>query len=165
MLPADNALNVVAEQQVRFATWGTFIFVLQHGSPRVEVHSDASGSGLDVVGSESDMVAVLPTTDKFEVVRLLGTNGNHAHSADQIRAWLRELDRRQPFVLLGASYDFVEGAFLKPVDDPRGLAQSVYTFCPDFWDQGLGLVESAPSPQEGIAAYFTTERYFYFWWD
>jgi hypothetical protein len=58
----------------------------------------------------------------------------------------------------------VEGAFSGPVRDPAALAHNIYTFCPDFWNQGLGLTQHGP-PEEGIAKYFSTEGYFYFWWD
>jgi hypothetical protein len=162
---ATNALQVVAEQQERFIRMGAFLFVLEHGSPPVEVRSDAADGGVVAVGGDPDVVALLPTTDKLEVVRFIGTNANRRHDTGEIVSWLRELDRDQPFVLLGAGLDFVEGAFLEPVHDPQTLAKNVYSVCPDFWDQGVGLAQSAPSPQEGLAAYFKTERYFHFWWD
>ena len=98
------------------------------------------------------------------MVRPIGTNGNRAHDSAHVLAWLRKLDRAEPFVLSGVGYDFVEGAFVAPVRDPVALAHNVYAFCPDFWNQGLGLFNDGP-PEEGIARYFTSARDFFLWRD
>lgn len=158
----DRTLTRVAENQQRFAALGAFLFVVQHGSPAT---SGESGGVMLQTSGRPDLVALLPTTDQFEVVRRVGTNGNSRHTADEVLAWLRALDRAEPYVLLGAGLDFVEGYFVNSVRDPAGLAQNVYAFCPDFWDQGIGLLNTSSSAQDGIADYFRTERYFYFWWD
>ena len=161
-----SALGLVANRQAHFASMGAFIFVVSHGSPSVTVWPDGD-PGREVVEFEGrpQVVALLPTTDKFEVVRLVGTSRNRPHDSGAVSTWVRELDRTQSFALLGAGIDFVEGFFLSPVGDPVALAHNVHAFCPDFWHQGLGLSQPAQSPEAGIASYFEAERYFFFWWD
>ena len=74
----------------------------------------------------------------------VGTNpngANYGHDNAAVIAWLRALHAKQPFALTGAGRDFVEGRFVEPVRDPEALAEIVHAFCPDFFNQGLGLME------------------------
>jgi hypothetical protein len=106
-----------------------------------------------------DQVALLPTRDQFEALTLMGTNGaNYDRSTADIVAWLRDLERDQPFVLTGAGFDFVEGRFTGAVRDPDALARRVYNFCPDVVDQGTGTVAA-------LSAELRRERTLYCWWD
>ena len=147
MFQTDHGLERVSDFHDRLATAGSFLFLLK---PTQE-------HGPDTLG-------LAPTTDKFEVIQMVGTNGNSLHTQAEVLTWLRQLDQTQPFVLVGAGIDFVQGAFVDPVRDPAGMAHKVYSFCPDFWDQGLGLFIKG-DPETEIAKYFESERSFFFWWD
>src|SRR5688500_2449293 len=95
------------------------------------------------IGGAPDEIALVPTRDQFEVIRLVGTNGvNMDLLNDGVIAWLRELERDAPFVLTGIGYDHVEGRFLQPVG-PRAdaIAKRLNGFCPDVVDQGTGSIK------------------------
>jgi len=147
MFHVNNGLDRVLDFHGRLEAKGSYLFLLRP----IEEH------GPDTVG-------LVPTTDKFEVVRIVGTNGNGLHSSEEVLAWLRQLDQVQPFELVGVGADFVQGAFVEPVRDPARMAQSVYSFCPDFWDQGLGLFVKG-DPEAEIERYFASDQTFFFWWD
>ncbi|MBD2446692.1 DUF4253 domain-containing protein [Nostoc sp. FACHB-152] len=84
----------------------------------------------------------MPTTDKYDVVALHQTNGcNYGVGPGYVVQWLRELEATQPFVLTIIAHDTLEGRFLTPIQDPEGLAKSMYEFCPDIVDQGCGSLE------------------------
>src|SRR5262249_43216843 len=114
---------------------------------------------------KADVVGLAPTQDKFDVVRRVQTEtANYDHDNDTVIAWLREIDRDDPFRLVGAGMDFVEGEFEAPIQDRRKLAQRIYSFCPDFVDQGIGLSEKG-EPHALVERYFARHRAFFFWWD
>lgn len=150
MFKTKKGLDHVARLRDRLAARGAFIFIVD--------------SGFD---SEPDVLGLVPATDKFDVINLVGTDGNSAHSHDEVVAWLKDLDRRNPWLLIGASYDFVDGFFVDPVSDPHALATDVLSFCPDFFYQGIGLDPETKgrAPLDVTEEYFKTERRFHFWWD
>jgi hypothetical protein len=167
MLKTQAAPMVVAGEPVP----GAVMFHADHGLERVAACHDrleAAGSFLFLLEPTQehgpDTLGLAPTTDKFEVIQLVGTNANRLHSPAEVLIWLRQLDQTQPFVLVGAGIDFVQGAFVAPVRDPVGMAHNVHSFCPDFWNQGLGLFIKG-EPEAEIAKYFTSQRAFFFWWD
>ncbi|HVR18688.1 MAG TPA: DUF4253 domain-containing protein [Polyangiaceae bacterium] len=144
---ADGLAHVKANQ-ARFLAMGAYLFVADHG-----------------FNLKKDSVALAATTDQFEVIRLAGSDAaNFGHDNAQVIAWLRELDKAEPFVVTGAGTDYVEGYFTGPVRDPHTLADRIYSFCPDFVDQGIGLAEKG-EPHELIVKHFRTTREFFFWWD
>ncbi|HTA94163.1 MAG TPA: DUF4253 domain-containing protein, partial [Polyangiaceae bacterium] len=116
---------------------------------------------------QPDVLGLLPTTDKYDALRILQTNGNSAHTHDEVVAWLKNIDRTDPWLLVGASYDAVDLLFVEPVHDPAALAKNVLSFCPDFYYQGIGLDPSnhGADPIVVIEQNFRTERLVHFWWD
>jgi hypothetical protein len=164
MLLSPDGLTALGGLHDQLEAFGAYLFIVEHGMPPVQFGPGPDGAVPAAREAEPDKLGLFPTTDKFEVVRMVGTNGNRLHSAAELLSWLRDLDRSHPFVLVGAGVDFVEGVFRSPVQDPEALARNVYSFCPDFWDQGIGLTKEGPA-EAGVAKYFTSERYFYFWWD
>jgi hypothetical protein len=109
----------------------------------------------------ADGIIVLPTRDKWTVLRAAAVNGvNYDILTPAIVSWLQRLDRYHPFTVYGAGIDFVEGRFTSP---PRGqealaLARSMYRFDPDIVDQGMGSVRALAHELESTGT-------LYLWWD
>ncbi|TYQ23469.1 ankyrin repeat domain-containing protein [Pseudanabaena sp. UWO310] len=102
---------------------------------------------------------ILPTTDKYEAIAAMGTNGyNYGIGTGYVLKWLRELEEEQPFVITIIRGDLLSGRFLTPIQDPEELAERMYEFCPDLVDQGCGSVEN-------LADSLKTSDNLYFWWD
>jgi hypothetical protein len=124
--------------QSRLLKQGRFLFALDHQRTRV---------------------ALLQTTDKYDAMKAMATNGdNYELSNEQIIAWLRELEATQPFILTGIGFDFLSGEFTTKVKETAKLAKRMYKFCPDIVDQGLESVEA-------LERTLRDGREFYFWWD
>lgn len=125
---------------------------LKHGAFlfRVECHFG--------IGTQPDVVAVLPTTDPYEVIQAVGTDGvNFDVDNAEVIAWLRGMEERNPFTLTGAGQDFLEGYFVTPPENAPALAKRMYEFCPDIVDQGTGTVEALADE--------LAKGKLYFWWD
>ena len=105
-----------------------------------------------------DVVVMLPTTDKYVVLRAAGTDGvNYDIDNDAIVSWLQDMEKTHPFVLTGAGMDFLEGRFVEPPNDTQVLAEKMYKFCPDIVDQGVGDIAA-------LASVLRKGKLF-FWWD
>lgn len=108
---------------------------------------------------KQDQLGLLPTRDWADVLRTFQTNGaNYDLGPGDIVKWLQKLALQQPFVITGASWDWLEGRFTDPVKNPRKLAKQMYEFCPDIVDQGIGSVKN-------LAQALEKDGYFFFWWD
>ena len=143
-VPAVRAEQLVAQAQARFLDRGFYLF-------RAEQHFG--------IRNESDRVALFPRSDPYEIVRLMGTNGwNYDIGPDSIIAWLRALERDEPFILTGMGFDWVEGRFLSEVRDADALARRFYKFCPDIVEQGTETVEV-------LARELRESQRIYCWWD
>jgi hypothetical protein len=149
MFKTSNGLDYISRTHDRLLADGAYLFLVQSGIDR------------------PDLLGLLPTTDKYDVLRMLKTNGNRAHTHDEVIAWLKDIDRTDPWLLVGASYDAVDLFFVEPVHDPSALAKNVLSFCPDFYDQGIGLdpANHGADPIVVIEQHFRTERLVHFWWD
>ncbi len=143
-VPAARAEALVAAAQPTFLEKGFYLF-------RSEQHFGIRG--------RPDRLALFPRRDPYEILRLMGTNGaNYRIGPDSIVAWLRALERDQPFVLTGIDFDWLEGRFTFAIRDPAGLARRFYAFCPDIVDQGTGTVEALVTQLE-------QSQRLYCWWD
>lgn len=111
-------------------------------------------------GSEGpECLAVLPTTDKYEVIAVHQTNGcNYDIGPGHVVEWLRDLEERHPFILTCIAHDTLAGRFLDPIDDAETLAEEMYKFCPDIVDQGCDSVES-------LVESLASSDQLFFWWD
>ena len=121
-VPAARAEQRVAIAQLRFLEKGFYLF-------QAEQHFGIGGHG--------DRVALFPRADRYEILRLMGTNGwNYDIGPDSIVTWLRALERDHPFVLTGMGFDWVEGRFRSAIGDADALAQelgeSQRLYC--WWD-------------------------------
>jgi hypothetical protein len=118
-----------------------------------------ASSGRSLWG-ERTVLRAIPSGDWADALRCVGTNGcNYDQSTDDIIAWLRRLEREQPFVITAVAHDLVEGHFLGPIAKPLALAKRMYRFCPDLVDQGCGTVARLAEELKGDAPTL------YFWWD
>jgi len=104
-----------------------------------KVHTDFLKRGFYVFdtdpGREKCRIAILPTTDKYDAVLAMGTNGvNWGREPRDIVTWLRRLEKDQPFVLTGVSCEHVSGRFTTRVKSPEELAIRIFEFSPDLGD-------------------------------
>ena len=112
----------------------------------------------EFLSEEQCTLLLFPTADKYLAIRSIGTNGNNfGHSTPDVIAWLEEMEEQNPFRLLAAMHDGMEGEFLNEVQNVEELARRMLEFCPDL-----------QSSDESIADFtneLTRERTFGFWWD
>jgi hypothetical protein len=84
----------------------------------------------------------------------MATNGANAGLSPQdVVAWMRDLEREQPYVLTGIGWDFLDGRFTGAVREPEELAERMVAFCSDLEDP------------EAVAARLRESGRFGFWWD
>ncbi|MBL8823006.1 MAG: ankyrin repeat domain-containing protein [Planctomycetia bacterium] len=109
-------------------------------------------------GPITQTLALLPTSDKYEAMFTFHLRANTQEMrCKEMVEWFRNLDREEPFDLIGLRYDTVEIQFKKPVADPDRLAREMVHFC---WD----LAET-PEAELQLAYQLRSERRVYFWWD
>lgn len=109
----------------------------------------------DITSKNGDVVALLPTGDVYQVIEALETNGQD--STEDLIAWLRELEKVQPFLITGIGVDFIDGKFTTQIKDPTDITERINNICP-----GDSL-----TPAEKAAASHRlqmTNRLF-LWWD
>ena len=136
--------RMVAQHQHRLLPAGAYLFVVDDFDERG--------------GNHRYQLALARTGNQFDVLRLAGTDAaNYDHTNSDVVAWLRALHAAEPLRITGAGQDFVEGFFLAPIRDGASLAKQIYSFCPDFVDQGIGLEQHGP-PEQLIQAYFRHNR-------
>ena len=85
----------------------------------------------------------MPTTDRYEVIQVMGTSaGNYEMDTENVIAWLRRLQRIQPFTITGVGHDFLSGKFTSKIKNADLLARKMYKFCPDIVTQGHETVRA-----------------------
>ena len=111
-VPSARAERLVAAAQPRFLEKGFYLLCS-------EQHFGIAG--------RSDRVALFPRSDRYEILRLMGTNGwNYDIGPDSIVAWLRVLERDHPFVLTGMGFDWTVDALAQELGESQRL------YC--WWD-------------------------------
>ncbi|MGH9748892.1 MAG: DUF4253 domain-containing protein [Candidatus Polarisedimenticolia bacterium] len=135
--------------------------------PAVRRLQEAAGPGFRVflserqygIGGAADQVSVLRTTDPFDPLRAVGTNGaNYDIGTDAVIERLKKWDAEFGLDLHGAGFDWVDGTFRRPPADMPGFAREVFEFCPDVVEQGTGTVEA-------LADEMRKSNTLYLWWD
>jgi ankyrin repeat protein len=115
-------------------------------------------TGLEPPGVRASLV-LLPTASQYTALLAQGTNGaNHGHSTRAIISWLVEMEKTNPFVLMGCGFDFLFGRFVSAVRDSEDLAGAMIAFCPD-------LDDGSPDATYRLAREVSEFRWLYFWWD
>lgn len=110
-------------------------------------------------GLRVDRIGILRTTDQYEILRVMHTDGNdydisHQDVIDRLKEW----EETSPFVIIGADNDWVEIEFNVLPRDLKAFAEEVYDFCPDAVDQGPGSVE-------GLIKDIKLTKRLFLWWD
>lgn len=115
--------------------------------------------GRAFLADDDELLAILPTSDQFEVVAAMGTNGvNYGQLMSDVVAGLHKIYEMAPFRISKVAHDTVEAIFDAPPNDPKELAKFLYEFCPDIVDQGVGTVRKLEkSLKDG--------RDLFLWWD
>ena len=111
------------------------------------------------IGDKPDQVSVLRTTDPYEALRVMGTNGwNYDISPEMVAAQMRKWDSAFGLIIEGVGFDWLQASFKKQPADMQTFAKEVYEFCPDAVDQGIETVEA-------LASEMKRTNSLYLWWD
>ena len=106
-----------------------------------------------------DRIAVLKTTDKYDVLRQVATDGiNYGITNDSLLTIIKNFDSKYSLELIGASGDWCEFIIHKEPNDWNKFAEDVYSICPDAVDQGAGSISK-------LAETIKTTKRLYLWWD
>jgi len=136
----DKARELVEQLRTELLAEGIYIFFTR-----------------DLIGRNGAVVALLPTNDVYRVIAAVGTEGpNSGVSNEDLIAWLRKLEKEQPFVVLGLGSDFLEGKFTTPIKDPLALVRRINELCPD---------EVGPETEPQQALQLTRTNRLFLWWD
>jgi hypothetical protein len=111
------------------------------------------------ISGELDVMAILKTTDKYEILSQIKTDGiNYDIDNDSLISLIKVFDAKYSLSLVGASGDWCEFKIEKEPTDWLELANETYAICPDIVDQGTGSVEA-------LAEEMKNTRRLYLWWD
>ena len=111
------------------------------------------------IENEPDVVGILKTTDKYEILRQMQTNGtNWDIDNDSVISIIKSFDEKYSLELIGASGEYCEFIIKNEPKSWFGLAEEVYKVCPDVVDQGSGDIKA-------LAAEMQKTKQLYFWWD
>lgn len=137
-----NAKQLVENNRSLFAQKGYFIFISETN-----------------FGYNPDMVTILKTTDKYDILKFEGTCGiNYDIYVDDVITRLQKWDSTYKLDIFSVGYDFIEAKMLVPPSDMKQFSEEVYEFCPDIVDQGTGTVDA-------LVSEMTQTSTLYLWWD
>lgn len=106
-------------------------------------------------------VGIIKGTDQFNILRVQQTNGdNYDISNEDVISKLMEWNKRYPYTIIGADYDWMEANFevLPTNKEFSAFATELYKFCPDIVDQGSGSIKD-------LIEEMKETRKLYLWWD
>lgn len=111
------------------------------------------------VSSGGNNVAVLKTTDKYNVLKQIQTDGiNYGITNDSLISIIRTFDNKYSLELIGASGEWCEFVIHREPKDWIQFAKEVYKVCPDVVDQGTNTIEA-------LAEEMKRTKVLYLWWD
>ncbi|MES2132994.1 MAG: DUF4253 domain-containing protein [Bacteroidota bacterium] len=111
------------------------------------------------IGGNKDVMAILKTTDQYEVIKQIKTDGiNYNIDTDSLIKIVKQFDSKYSLSLTGTSGDWCEFKINKEPADWMVFAKEAYAVCPDIVDQGTGTVEA-------LADELKKSKKLYFWWD
>lgn len=110
-------------------------------------------------GIKTDKIGILKGTDRYDILRLMQTNGNsYDITNDDIIEKLKEWEKCYPLEITGANYEWVEIEFRTLPRDLKAFAGEVGEFCPDAIDDG------ATGTEEFVRDLKKTKELF-LWWE
>ena len=116
-------------------------------------------SDLVSVNGEASQIALLKTTDPYEVLQTMGTAGvNYGHDTGDVIRRLKDWAKQFEWELEGAGFDWLQLHLQTLPVDPVKFAQELYKFSPDIED--LGGVSA-----EEFADEIAESRTVILWWD
>ncbi|MEZ6142851.1 MAG: DUF4253 domain-containing protein [Zavarzinella sp.] len=87
----------------------------------------------DFIADDRCTLLLFPSSEKYDVLHMIGTNGNnYGHSTHDVIVWLQKMEQKNPFRLIAATHDGMEGEFLNEVLGAQKLAEEMLEFCPDL---------------------------------
>jgi hypothetical protein len=90
-------------------------------------------------GIKTDKIGVLKGTDKYEILRIMDTNGEEYDiTNNDVIERLRQWEKTWPFDIIGANNDWVELEFKVLPNNLIAFVEEVYEFCPDAVEKGPG---------------------------
>jgi hypothetical protein len=111
------------------------------------------------INNKLDVMAVLKTSDKYEVLKQIKTDGiNFDIDNDSLIKIVHSFDKECGLELIGASGDWCEFTITREPCDWMKFSEMAYKYCPDIVDQGTGTVEA-------LSAEMKRTKRLYFWWD
>jgi hypothetical protein len=111
------------------------------------------------IDNKPDVIAVLKSKDKFEILRQVQTDGiNWDIDNDSLINLIKKFDKKYSLELVGAGDDWCEFKITNDVKDWVRLAKEAYKVCPDIVDQGTQTVAK-------LAEEMKRTKRLYFWWD
>jgi Domain of unknown function (DUF4253) len=141
-VPEDKADNVFAALRRRLQPLHYMAFVVEMNDA-IKVYK----------------IGVLKGDDEYEILRIMHTDGNDYDISNQdVIDWLKELEKKVAFNIIGADSDWVEIEFTTLPKDLKTIAEAVYDFCPDAVDQGTGSVDE-------LAKEIRQTKRLLLWWD
>jgi len=141
LMPEDDARTLVERHQSEFLENGFYLFFTK-----------------DLTEKNGTAVAMLPTADVYRVLAAVETEGaNSRVSNEDLIAWLRKLEKKHPFRIMGIGSDFIEGRFTAPIVDAPAIVRQINKLCPDG-------DEDAETEQRQVEELRRTGRLF-LWWD
>ncbi len=104
-------------------------------------------------------LAILKTTDKYQILRQVGTNGiNYDITNDSLLHIIKTFDQKYGLQLTGASGDWCQFKINMPPVNWLTFAKEAYKVCPDIVEQGAGDVDNLAEEMQRTGV-------LYFWWD
>ena len=141
LLDESRAKALAEQHQEEFLADGGFLFFTR-----------------DLLKRNGSAIAILPTNDVYRAIAAVGTEGPNSDVENAaLIAWLREVEKEQPFSILGIGADFLEVRFKTPIKDPADLAKRINQLCPDG-DEG-------PETEARQAENLRNMRRVFLWWD
>ena len=123
-IPHEKAEDLLAVQRKLLRSKGAYLFRYEN-LKGVKIGNDAL----------PDVIALLPTKDKYEVLVAIETEGpnSNVYNKDLV-AWMKDVEKTQPIDLSEAGAHSCGGTFTTKVADPKAMAEKVAKLCPDLLD-------------------------------
>ena len=110
-------------------------------------------------GYSPDIIHILKTKDKFDLLRFEGTSGiNYDIYVEDVINKLSDWDKSYGLHIVGVGNDFVQADYDKFPDNIDKYAKDLYEFCPDIVDQGVGTLEA-------LKKEVVKTKELFLWWD